>query len=90
MNNLQNNQKSDTATMGYDTVLAHVVNGIKSGMPISKTLSKLKYNRNKFYAQCDEKTKRYLNELKCLKSVDRTNHKYSKDRNDPFVDFNVC
>lgn len=73
--------------MSYTEILEEVIAGIKAGVPISKTLKKKGYHRTKFYNLCDESTKRYLNELKCLKTADRTHSKYS--RNDYFGNYNI-
>lgn len=72
--------------MTYETALSKVIDGAKRGMPIITTLARIKFCRTKFYKEVDAKTLRHLNELKCLKSPDRTNKKYS--RNDPLADFN--
>ncbi len=80
-------EQGNETKIDYDTVLEHVINGIKVGIPISKTLLKYNWNRSTFYNKSTIETKRYLNELKCLKSVDRTHNKYS--RKDPFADFNL-
>ena len=90
MNNLQNNQKSDATPLGHGTVLAHVVEGVKSGVPIYKTLLKLKYSRKTFYNKLDFKTKRYLNELQCLKKSRRGKNCGSTFRKSDSADFNVC
>ena len=89
MNNLQNNQKSDAAPMGYDTLLAHVVSGVKLGIPIYKTLNKYKWNKTKFYKKSTNETIRYLNELKCLK-VSKRGKCVTKISNVDTADFNVC
>ena len=73
--------------MEYDTILTHVINGIKAGVPIYKTLKKFKYDRGTFYRKTDMETERYFNELKCLKTTDRTKRKCS--RHDPYADFTV-
>lgn len=73
--------------MEHNEVLNMVIDGLKCNIPISKTLKKLKYNRTTFYSKCDEKMIRRFNELKCLKTINRT--KIKRNKNDYFGDYNI-
>lgn len=52
----------------YNAILAKVIDGIKNDIPISKTLKENKIYSATFYSRLDLKTRRYLSELKRLRT----------------------
>jgi hypothetical protein len=89
MKKSKNNHKNDTALMKYDTLLIHVINGVKSGIPIYKTLKKYGWKRQNFYTKASPYDIRYLNELKCLKRSKRCTNDKGISPIDT-ADFTVC
>ena len=63
-----NTLKITTKTqLTYEQMLAIVIENVKVGNTIYKTLKKYGWNPPTFYKKSNNETIRYLNEIKCLK-----------------------
>lgn len=71
MDNLQNNQKSDAAPMGYDTLLAPVYQSIHTTCKCGKN-SELKFNGNWYGNKCECGTNIRMNREKSKMIVEST------------------
>lgn len=74
--------------INFEQILEYVINGLKSNIPIYKTLKKYNWSKDMFYKKLTPNDKRYLEELKCLKVSRRCQHSSRHKRTD-LADFNI-
>lgn len=81
-------RKRSTEKITYDVLLSHVIDGVKCGIPMCKTIKKYKWHTNEFHKLTTDETRRYIEELKCLKKS-RRGKNYSSIKKSDTADFNI-